>query len=494
MGLGLFLFAFAAALGREIPWTYCESEHFELIGQLSRADAVVCVNELEHFDWACKKLFKSKLTLHGRTRVFIFATQRDLETFRSKASGASKPAAGLYLPGADGAQLVFSAEAMRLGENGNGNVFLHENAHRVLRSLAGDLPCWLDEGLAEYLSSMRFTEEGLEMGAPIRRRLDCLRRQRNLPPLAGLFAVGHESADYVNEDRQPLFYSEAWLLVATLAAVQEGPVSERLNGMLALCNKKADTLAEILRLTGRSEAGLAAAMRQRAAGGWKPVAVRLGVYDGPVVRVVREANRIERLCGLADLKWRLAPEDGDGLELFTLADEVPESPRPWEVLGAMAAQRERDRCKAEGYWERAVERGSRDPYVYVQLAREKLRTGANCQSLDYRAPAAVADPIRALLDQALSLDSDEPEAWEALAQLEAASDRPRPEVLAEVSGHLPGLAAPSGVLTALAVYEWRNGNMEASRRLLEQAGSAGPVRFDVQREMRRLRERLESAD
>jgi tetratricopeptide (TPR) repeat protein len=160
--------------------------------------------------------------------------------------------------------------------------------------------------------------------------------------------------------------------------------------------------------------------------------------------------------------------------LLQLAERDNKAARPYEILAAYTLVKGRDRRQAESYWEKAVERGSTNAYVYLQLAKRELRGIMGNPSLDYRVPSPVCEQIRKSLDRAVELRPDYMEAWESLAQLEAFSEKPRGVVINQVQAILPRMRNKANALTALAIIRWRIDDLDTCRAMLVAASAANP--------------------
>jgi tetratricopeptide (TPR) repeat protein len=152
--------------------------------------------------------FGRKPTRTGPVRVIAFASEADYVPFRP-----SPISAGFYQSGPEGDWIVFPAGA---GER----VVLHEYTHLLLnRGLAG-LPQWLEEGLAEFFSTVQVVtaKSGARMvriGRPIEEHL---RNLRLLEPLTAkeLLQVQKQSIHYADAVQASRFYATSWALVHML--------------------------------------------------------------------------------------------------------------------------------------------------------------------------------------------------------------------------------------------------------------------------------------
>jgi len=94
----------------------------------------------------------------------------------------------------------------------------HEGFHQFARAvIGGDLPIWVNEGLAEYFAEGVFTGDGFVTGLIPQDRLDRLRgllKSQHAVPLDRLLSMTHQEW---NQSLEVVNYDEAWSLVHFLA-------------------------------------------------------------------------------------------------------------------------------------------------------------------------------------------------------------------------------------------------------------------------------------
>jgi hypothetical protein len=76
-------------------------------------------------------------------------------------------------------------------------------------------PPWLNEGLAEFYSTLAVKRDSVQVGAAIPGVLESLKRT-DILPLKQLFAVNDKSPYYNETDKANVFYSSAWALTHML--------------------------------------------------------------------------------------------------------------------------------------------------------------------------------------------------------------------------------------------------------------------------------------
>ena len=99
-------------------------------------------------------------------------------------------------------------------------IVFHEYAHLITSNIAGSIPVWLNEGLAEFYSTFETVgdREAL-IGRPVPGHLDRL-NETPAAPLEELLNVKHDSALYNEGDRRSVFYAQSWALTHLLLVAQ----------------------------------------------------------------------------------------------------------------------------------------------------------------------------------------------------------------------------------------------------------------------------------
>jgi hypothetical protein len=103
------------------------------------------------------------------------------------------------------------------------NVVQHEGFHQFARSvIGGELPVWVNEGLAEYFGEGVFTGDGFVTGVISAARLERVRtllRAGTFRPLDKMMALDHETW---NQELKQENYDQAWSMVQFLAHGEGG--------------------------------------------------------------------------------------------------------------------------------------------------------------------------------------------------------------------------------------------------------------------------------
>jgi tetratricopeptide (TPR) repeat protein len=195
-------------------WTRVTSSHFLLAGNVTEAELREIAGRLEQFRAALSRLsFNGMMETEKPTIVLVFRRQSDYAPVSPLLGGEhSTGVVGHFQWSPEVNFIAFSAESQ--GERGASSVAVHEYVHAVVRNSFGSAPVWLDEGLSEYYSTSEFSADGRKalLGRAIGSHALYL-REHAMMPLERLLAVEHNSPEYLDHERRPLFYAESWALV-----------------------------------------------------------------------------------------------------------------------------------------------------------------------------------------------------------------------------------------------------------------------------------------
>ncbi|HEX5043623.1 MAG TPA: hypothetical protein VFV75_11995 [Candidatus Polarisedimenticolaceae bacterium] len=205
----LLVLGFVPAADAGVRWNRTRSEHFVLVGDARRDVTAVAARELERFRAAVEQVTPLRFGPGPRTG-YVFRNARSFRTAAGSVPDVRK-LEGLSVAGDSGTVLLALADAPR----GGLERIRHELVHGLLDHL--DLPLWLGEGLAQYLSFFEPSGDEVTFGLPtlaLDRIEDC-----GWIPLASVVA---RKAYPTDDAANCAFYLEAALLVQHLAERQEG--------------------------------------------------------------------------------------------------------------------------------------------------------------------------------------------------------------------------------------------------------------------------------
>jgi FimV-like protein len=203
-------------------WVSVRSKNFFLIGNASEKEIRQVGTRLEQFREVFSRLFtKANFTSPVPTTVVVFKSDKSYAPFKSNPNTA-----GYFQPGQDVNYITLTTEVR--GEQDPFTVIFHEYTHLLVNNNSGNVPTWFNEGLAEYYSTVKVTDDQkFVLGNPIGSHVYLLREKKMLP-LRTLFQVDHQSPYYNEKDKQSVFYAQSWALMHLLIL---GKGQQRVNQM-----------------------------------------------------------------------------------------------------------------------------------------------------------------------------------------------------------------------------------------------------------------------
>jgi len=432
-----------------VPWTAARSEHFTLVGDARPEVTAVAARELERFRAAVEEVTPLRFGTAPRT-VYVFRSAR---SFRAAAGAVPdvRKLEGLSVEDDSGTVLLAIADSPHGG--------LERIRHELVHGLLGgrDLPLWLAEGLAQYLSFFEVSGEEATFGLPtlaLHRIEDC-----GWVPLASVLAA----TDYPRQDAATCaFYLESALLVQHLAERSEGPA-----GLFAFVDRVAggEHVAAALRsLYGLELRTLDPALRAWAESPRAPVRLALPDPEAGAAVALARLPRVEGWIAAADLA--LAFDDhAAAAEGYRKALRVePSNLAAVSGLGiALAGTRENAEAIALLEWTQAVDyarEGLDEAYAIALVGRGFERGGSGLR-----------DDHREVRQLALSMDARRPRERKMRSVLVGVASLADPAPDAVESGRAAleegirsGVPLPV-VAPGLLIFAARAGDEEAERRL-----------------------------
>jgi len=350
----------------------------------------------------------TRLNVHPpqRVTVVIFPNEREFAPFRDAAMGKKMAhVAALFGGTRDAAYILLDADA----SNGIDRSVYHELTHSFTHNTAGELPLWFMEGIAEFYSTFQPSgADKIRLGAPISEHLALL-HNRGLIPLARLFAVDQNSADYSEQYRAGDFYAESWLLVHYLM-IGNQERHKQLGTFLELLSEKQPAESAFETAFGVKYAQLETELRHYL----NQPTMNLLVYT-PAEKhtyVIREPQPVTRDAILLAL-GRFLAHSGAAADAKPFLDAAlqanPKNGDVYAIIGEIAdrAGMSSDRDAA---YEKAVTLGTTDANAYILLGRSIV------DSLGDHPTAAELEKPRALFEKAIAIN---PASARAYAELGA---------------------------------------------------------------------------
>jgi hypothetical protein len=186
-------------------WKHAETEHFIYHFVHGYVATPVSVEAEFHYRVIVKEMEREPPAVETKSNIYIFEQPEDWREFQSL--GELEPwTGGIH---SQGSLFIVRNPAYKFSDNTLGHEIVHLVVHRFYPE---GIPCWLNEGLAQYISKAAHASYQRARGYIARPHSESI-AAANLIPLAALLALTHPPSDRVE-----IFYDESERLVRFLAA------------------------------------------------------------------------------------------------------------------------------------------------------------------------------------------------------------------------------------------------------------------------------------
>jgi|GEM_PF-2519629 len=358
-----WLFLFAAILlaphcasAKDPVWRKLQSEHFELYTPDSEKTGRQVLQHLERIRGAYEFLTKSKIQKNKRGRIVLFQNEKEYEQYRAGQFSAA------YYMKARGEDYVvlsdFTPDIKR--------ILNHEYFHLFSAHAEFNLPVWLEEGLADFFSTLEISSKNLSYGYPIENHLMYLNSLRGHPiPLARVFAINRENRYSNNREMTSQLYAQGWALTHMTFL---GPnMMTRSSDFFKQVRGQESAVDAYQSVYGASPVDLDQLMRsyiRQAAYTYLKVPVEGLDITAEVTPAAIEDWEAPLI--LADLLTYSRRRDAAEQRYDELSKRFPTVPEIDESRGYLA-RLEMDRDKVTQFYRAAAEKGSKSSHLYVEL-------------------------------------------------------------------------------------------------------------------------------
>lgn len=218
----LILCALALPAAAKDTWLSVRSKNFLLVGNASEKEIRQVGTRLEQFRDVFLRLFpRAAQGPLVPTTVVVFKSNDAYRPFKPVYQGKPQDwVVGYFQQGEDVNYITLTPEPHGT-ESPFGTIF-HEYTHLLVGHNMKDPPVWLNEGIAEYYSTLEVSDgnKKITLGKPISNHVLLLRQQ--FIKLEDLLRVTHDSPAYSEGNKTGIFYAEAWALVHYLLQGDKG--------------------------------------------------------------------------------------------------------------------------------------------------------------------------------------------------------------------------------------------------------------------------------
>jgi hypothetical protein len=189
-------------------WKHGETEHFIYHFVDGYVVTPISVEAEFHYRVVAMELQREQPAGDTKSHIYVFEHPADWQQFQT-AGRLEKWTGGIH---SQGSLFILRDPANKF----SGNTLGHEIAHLVLhRFYADGIPCWLDEGFAQYVSKGAQASYRRARGYNAKPHSQAIAPQ-DLIPLAALVAMTQPPSDHVET-----FYNESERLVRFLASTDK---------------------------------------------------------------------------------------------------------------------------------------------------------------------------------------------------------------------------------------------------------------------------------
>ena len=217
------------------PWVEARTERFTVYSNAGEPAAARAARHLERLAQVLASTTRGLRVDGGReVRVVVFKDLASFKPYRSGGDDEFGVTAGFHVSAPDAELIAFfmpvDADPMSFAA--------HEYIHAVLARSLGDLPVWINEGLAEFYSTFRAGTRTADIGRAIPEHVGFLHVQGTIP-LRELLQLDTHSRDYNEGRRRGTVYAESWALVHMLV-MEPGTDTGRFPRLLGALGRGSD--------------------------------------------------------------------------------------------------------------------------------------------------------------------------------------------------------------------------------------------------------------
>jgi Flp pilus assembly protein TadD len=372
-----------AAYSAQPTWIVMQNENFRVYSTAGERRTRTALNQLERVRGFFAQLLGASPAKAVPVCVVIFGSGKEYQPYRLNEFATAYYSNSSY------------RDVIVIGELGEASSLItaHEYTHLVFEHGGYSLPPWLNEGFAEFFSTLRPAGDDTDIGEILPSRLQEMGYEAWVP-LEIILAVDQHSPYYNEKQRAGSFYNESWALVHMLAT--SDTYRPRFGEVVTSINNGTPSAQVLEKAYGMPLAKLEEELRSYIRGDrFRKLRARIRI-DGTDNLKSQPADLFEVREAEAELLMGLEGREPEARTRFeALAREDAGRPEPWANLGYLAWREGRQGEAVEDFG-KAFELGGRSPRLLLdfgELAQQEK-------------PEASAAALAALLElQPGSLDA-----------------------------------------------------------------------------------------
>jgi Flp pilus assembly protein TadD len=354
--LFLALLLSTAANAREPTWITMQNENFRVYSTASERATRDVLNQFERVRGFFMQVTGVVPDKSAPISVVIFGSEKEYQPYRLNAY-----ATAYYSSYSDRDFIVVG----QLGEQSS-QIATHEYTHLVFGHAGFSLPPWLNEGLAEFYSTLRPAGADTEFGDVLLGRLQALNRVPWVPMETILAA--DQNSPYYNETKQAgSLYDQSWAFVHMLATSEK--YRPKFWEVVKLVNDGTPSVQALETVYGVPFAQLESALKSYVRGdNFYKLKVKIKL-DATEKLTAQPADLFDVREAQADLLMGLRDRQAEArTRLEQLTHEDATRPGPWASLGYLA-WRDGNTSEAAEHFGKAFELGNRNPRLLLNFAQ-----------------------------------------------------------------------------------------------------------------------------
>jgi tetratricopeptide (TPR) repeat protein len=360
--LGFMFFMLpAVASAAQATWITVQNPDFQVYSAANQRETRDALNQLERVRGFYIQMMGAPPAKPLPINIVIFGNEKDYIPYRSNSFSAAH-----YTRSADRDFIVIG----KLGEQ-SAQVASHEYTHLVMAHAGYALPPWLNEGLAEFFSTLRPVGRNTEFGDLIPGRMYALNSEPWVP-LQTILTADRDSPYYNETQQAGSLYNQSWVLVHMLATSEK--YRAKFWDVVRAVNSGTPSVQALEQVYGMPFADLEQAVKSYVRGNsFRKLRADIKV-DATESLVAQPADPIDVREVQAELLLGMRTMQVEArARLEALTQEAPARPRPWQDLGYLA-WRQSQHEEAVGYFAKAFERGARSPQMLLDYSRLAQQT------------------------------------------------------------------------------------------------------------------------
>jgi tetratricopeptide (TPR) repeat protein len=426
---------------------------------------------LEQFRLFFSRLFRrARMSDAVPTTVIVF---KSADAYKPYNPGAH---AGYFQPGEDVNYITLAAR-----DDSDANspfaVIFHEYVHLLVKNnLSPNTPAWLNEGLAEFYSTLELTKDGKQaaIGKPIAYHVLYLREQKMLP-LRTLLSVDHSSPYYNEQNKRGVFYAQSWALVHYLMLGNDRKRAPQLTRYFELVARGASQQESFQAAFGADAEAIEKELREYIRRdsytyGTLDFDQKLEFDAGVQSEQLSEAEAQAYLGDLA-LHTRLPDRAESDLQKSLALD--PANPTAHASLGMLRVRQGR-LAEAREHLSKAVAADARNHLAHYYYAFALSREGMNGMNVVTSYTPEAAAEMRSALKRAIELKPDFAESYNLLAFVNLVTGEQLDETVALLKRSLELNPGREQSYMMLAQLYLRKEDFDSARKLVEPLAKGSP--------------------